>query len=325
MVAAASESDGQAAAVSTLFEKRLLFLVGKGGVGKTTVAAALALAAARRGKKTLLIELEDNDRAARLLGLPPVAQQKDAPRQVSPSLFVLAINGHAALDEYLQRLVPFKRVLRTVSESRPYQYFVAAAPGLKELMTMGKVWFEEHQQDPETAQLRWDVLIVDTPATGHSLQYLRMPQAASDTFSEGLVHRKAQEVVTFLSDPDRTAVNLVTTPEELPVSETLEAYQQLRDDLHLPVGVVFINRAHQTPYSRTTLERVRVKAHAPASERRLAEQVLACAQAEVALAEAQATPLQQLRQLSLPTVLLPFCFAQEFGLAQVEQLSQIMG
>lgn len=322
---AASESDGQASAASTLFDKRLLFLVGKGGVGKTTVATALALAAARQGKKTLLIELEYNNRAARLLGLSSVAQHTDSPRQVFPNLSVLAVNGQTALDEYLQRLIPFKRVLRTVFASRPYQYFVAAAPGLKELMIMGKIWFEEHQQDPETGQLRWDLLIVDTPATGHSLQYLRMPQAAYDTFSEGLVHRKAEEVVSFLSDPDRTAVNLVTTLEELPVSETLEAYQQLRDDLRVPLGVLFINRVHHAPYSRTTLEQVRVDKHALDSERRLAEQILASAQAEVALVEAQAAHLHQLRQLPLPTVLLPFCFAEEFSLPQVEQLSHVMG
>jgi len=321
---AATESVGQDSAVSTLFEKRLLFLVGKGGVGKTTVAAALALAAARQGKKTLLIELEDNIRAARLLGLPPIPQRTDLPRQVSPNLFVLTVNGQAALDEYLQRLVPFKRVLRTVFESRPYQYFVAAAPGIKELMTMGKVWFEEHQQDPATGQLRWDLLIIDTPATGHSLQYLRMPQAAYDTFSEGLVHRKAEEVVTFLSDSRRTAVNLVTTPEELPVSETFDAYQQLRDDLRVPLGVLFINRVRQASLSRTTLEHGRVDGKVPVAERSLAEHVLACAQAEAELVEAQAVHLQQLQELPLPIVSLPFCFVEEFGFPQVEQLSHII-
>lgn len=321
---ATAERDGQTSAVSALFEKRLLFLVGKGGVGKTTVAAALALAAARQGKKTLLIELEDNTRAARLLGLPPLSQRTDLPRLASPKLSVLTVSGQAALDEYLQRLIPFKRVLRTVFESRPYQYFVAAAPGIKELMTMGKVWFEEHQQDPETAQLRWDLLIIDTPATGHSLQYLRMPQAAYDTFSEGLVHRKAEEVVTFLSDPNRTAVNLVTTPEELPVSETFDAYQQLRNDLHVPLGVLFINHVRQASLSQTALERARIDKKAPLADRHLAEHVLACAQAEAALVEAQAAHLQQLQQLPLPIVSLPFCFAEEFGLPQVDQLSHLI-
>ena len=138
----------------------------------------MALAVSRQGKKTLLIELDENTRAARLLGLPPLDDRTSAPRQVSPTLFVLATSGQAALEEYLRLIIPVKRLLRTVLESRLYQYFVAAAPGLKELMTMGKIWYEERRRDKDTQGPRWDVLIVDTPATGHSLQYLRMPRAA---------------------------------------------------------------------------------------------------------------------------------------------------
>lgn len=309
------------AVLSTLFAKRLLFIVGKGGVGKTTVATALALAAARQQKKTLLVELEDNTRAARLLGLPPLTEPSDTPRQVSPLLFVSALNGQAALDEYLQRILPFQRLFRPLLSSRLYQYFIAAAPGIKELMSMGKVWYEEHQQEQTTGQLRWDLVIVDTPGTGHSLQYLRMPRAASDTFGDGLVHRKAVEIGSFFSDPERTAVNLVATPEELPVSETLDAYQQLHEQLHLPLGALFINRVHDWPLSNQQLAPLRINAEAPLRDRQLAEQVLACAQMETAIEAAQAPYLQQLHALPLPQVHLPFCFAEQFGPAQVEQLS----
>jgi anion-transporting ArsA/GET3 family ATPase len=311
-------------AASALLNKRLLFLIGKGGVGKTTVATALALASTKQGKKTLLIEFDGNTRAARILGLPPLDEPTDVLRQVSPTLFVLSTTGQAALEEYLRLIIPVRRLLRVVTESRLYQYFVAAAPGLKELLTMGKVWYEERQRDPETQQLRWDILIVDMPATGHSLQYLRMPRAARDTFGAGLVQRESERILTLFRDPEKTAVNLVTIPEELPVSETQETYQQLTEDLDLPLGVLFINRVHYCPLPPAVLANARVNAKASIPDRRLAEQVLASAQAEAALAEAQIPHLQQLQQLPLPTVQVPFCFAEQFGLPEVEQIAQVI-
>ncbi len=311
-------------AISALFTKRLLFLVGKGGVGKTTVATALALTSAQQGKKTLLIEFDGNTRAARVLGLPPLDEPTDVLRQVSPTFFILSTTGQAALEEYLRLIIPAKRLLRVVTESRLYQYFVAAAPGLKELLTMGKVWYEERRRDPETQQPRWEILIVDMPATGHSLQYLRMPRAARDTFGAGLVQRESERILTLFRDAEKTAVNLVTIPEELPVSETQDTYRQLTEDLDLPLGVLFINRVHHCPLPLAVLADARVNTRAAVPDRRLAEQVLASAQAEATLVEAQTLYLQQLQQLSLPTVQVPFYFAEQFGLPEVEQIARVI-
>lgn len=307
---------------SSLLQKRALFFVGKGGVGKTTVASAVAVTAAKLGKKTLLIEIEEKCRASRLLGLPPQEHRTSVPREVSPYLSVLSISGATALEEYLQILIPVQRLVRMLVESRPYQYFVAAAPGLKELLTMGKIWYEERQRQSDAQQPRWDLLIVDLPATGHGLQYLRMSHAAKETFSEGIIHREAERIETWLRDANKTAVNLVTTPEELPVNETVDTYHQLRETLQLPMGALFINRVHEAPSGLTPLLQLQANAKGRREDKRLTEQILTCAREEALVRERQESNLQLLQSLPLPQVKLPSWGSQEVGPLRITKLSE---
>lgn len=307
-------------AIAALLQKRLLFFVGKGGVGKTTVVVSTALAFARQGKKTLLIEFDENTRAARLLGLPPVEKDCREPRSFSPSLSVLSTGGAVALEEYLRLIIPVKPLLRAIVESRAYQYFVAAAPGLKELLTMGKVWYEERKRDPQTEQPLWDILLVDLPATGHSLQYLQMPHAAHEAFG-GVVGYESDRILSLLRDAEKTAINFVTTADELAVSETQGAYQQVAQELRLPTGVLFINRLHYALLSTQAINALTAGSSTSQAEQRVVEQILKCGQEEAMLAEAQAVTLQPLEALPLPTIRFPFSPAARFDVSTIEQLS----
>ena len=304
-----------------LFTRRLLVVVGKGGVGKTTVACALALEAARRGRTVLLCEVDGAARAPQLLQAEPGPLGLAVPSAAGP--WLMAIEGKAALAEYLGMIVPVKRLLQAVFKSQLYQYFVAAAPGLKELMTIGKIWYEAERIDERGGGRRWDNVIVDAPATGHGLQYLRMPAAARDTFEIGLVHREAQRVVELLTDPARTAVNLVTTAEEMPVNETVSMYRALRDDLVMPTGLLFVNRMHAgglVAADAAKLEQA-VKRQRDRKARLVLEAVAARARAEIGWAELNARHRARLAsEVPLPTIELPFLFAEEFGAAELDAL-----
>ncbi len=296
--------------LDALFQRRVIFLVGKGGVGKSTVSAMLALALAQRGKRVLLAQMEPSRRLAELLG---VDADTAAPVEALPGLFFLTVDGEASLSEYLALVLPIRRLHRLVVTSKLYRHFVAAAPGLRELMTVGKIWYEE--QFEVGGRRKWDAIVVDAPATGHSLQFLRMPAAAQEAFGPGLVRREAKRVVDLLTDARRTVVCPVTTAEEMPVNETAEIYAQLRDRLRMPLGVLFVNRVHSAPMTPADVPRP------PAGASSLVAGVLRCAREEAGWSAINRHHLTRLcAAVPMPTVELPFLFAEEFGLPEVRRL-----
>ena len=306
-----------------LLQRRLVFTVGKGGVGRTTVTLGIALEAARRGHRVLVVELE----GARGLEAALATQRE----QVHPPAWLdrieyMMVDGRRALEEYLGLIVPVKRLLKTVFSSNVYQYFVAAAPGLKELMTVGKVWYEATRE--EGRRPAWDVVVVDAPATGHGLQYLRMPHAARDTFGAGLVQREASRIVGVLQDPRVTAVHLVTLAEDMPATEALEAHAQLTGPLGLPMGAVVVNRVHDRRFTPEVIARLRAAAATTAeADRALLASVAERAVEEGAWAEINAQHLARLRDAlgGAPLVVLPYLFTEEFGEHELDTLAGILG
>jgi anion-transporting ArsA/GET3 family ATPase len=200
----------------------MLFVVGKGGVGRTTVAALLAHRAHQRRQRTLYISLgqdpEDFAAAAALL-----------PGGVN----AIAVQGEAALAEYLRSALPSRWLHRRITRNDLYRRFVAVAPGLRELMALGQVCHEERTG-------RWDAIIVDAPPTGHALEYLAMPASALATFGRGLVTWEANRMLRELRDPACCRICPVAIPEELPLHE-LEMIQSNATKLGLHLGSIFVN------------------------------------------------------------------------------------
>jgi anion-transporting ArsA/GET3 family ATPase len=305
---------------ASVLDRRLHFVIGKGGVGKTTVAAAMAMLLARHGRRTLAVEMDGAGRLCRLLGSP---EANPVPAQVLPNLRVQALDGRAALEEYLGLVIPVKRLLSTVFSSRLYQYFVAVAPGLKELMTVGKIWYEATRE--EGGRPLWDAIVVDAPATGHGLQHFRMPEAARETFGTGLVQREATKIVELLRDARTTAVHLVTLAEEMPITETLETERELTGPLAMSLGYVVANRLHARRFAPAVTAALAAAAQQTVgANAALLEAVAARAVEENGWTAINAHNLDRLREVlpAVPVVELPYLFALEFGRDELETLSR---
>jgi len=311
---------GRGQARTVIPDVRLQFVVGKGGVGKSTITAALAVACARRGLRTLVVEIGSPGGLARLFDIADQCSTDPVP--VRPGLSLLCIQGETALAEYLTLALPIKRLVRTVLGNRFYRVFVAAAPGLKELMTIGKIWYEAQKKGPDGRPL-WERIIVDAGASGHSLQYLQMPAAAADTFRSGLVHRESLRVLALLRDASTTCVHVVAIPEEMPITEAVGIVERLRTPLALPIGTLFVNRVR--PPAPEGIERAVASlenARVSPGDEPVRAAVVDAAQVALGWHRIQDQGLARLaEETALAPVRVPLLVREEFGLPEVDSIA----
>lgn len=213
-----------------------MIVTGKGGVGKSTVSAALARVAARAGKRVLVCEVNAQERVAPLLGAPPAGPTI---REAVPRISTVNVTPHEAMREYGLMVVRFRTIYEAVFENRLVRYFLRVVPSLAELVMLGKILHEAKAE--ERGRPRWDLVIVDAPATGHAVQLLRVPSALVDTVPGGPLRSDAEWMQAMLVDPAHTSVALVTLPEEMPVNEVLELDAQVRGLLGMDRGALFVN------------------------------------------------------------------------------------
>jgi len=222
-----------------LINRSLVIVTGKGGVGKSSVAAALALSASQRGKRTLVCELDAKGDLARLLGSAPVGYTGS---EVRPGLVAMTMDTEKSLVEYLrvQARIPF--VGKIAPLARVFEFVATAAPGVREVLTVGKLAWEARHSD-------FDLVIADATATGHSVGELSAPSSIRDLIRLGMIRTQLDWMVEMLEDPEQTAAVVVTTPEEMPVVETIELVDQVREVAHIDVAAVVANRVLPAPFT----------------------------------------------------------------------------
>ena len=226
-----------------LLDRRLVVVTGKGGTGKSTMSAAIALAAARRGKKVLVCEVVAKERVAALFGKPPSGP---AIRELLPNLYSVHVRPREAMREYGLMILKYETLYKLGFENAAARYFLAAAPSLAEIVMLGKVWWHA-TQEMERERPRWDLVVLDAPATGHGLTFLTVPEVFLRLVSEGPLARDMRSMMSLLADPAKCSICIVTLPEEMPANEAIELDRALRQH-QFPPGPLFLNQVFDSRF-----------------------------------------------------------------------------
>ena len=307
-----------------LLSRRLVVLTGKGGVGKSVVGAALAVAARERGKRVLLVEVAAPVEAALLLGGPPSEGRET---EALPGLFTVNLDPAAVMDEYVRHVVKLELLARRILDSPIYRRFFAAAPGLKELMVLGKIMVLEEARARLSQRPQWDLIVVDAPATGHGLAFLKVPLAASAAVPVGPVGHNARRVLAMLRDPARTALVVVAIPEEMAVVEAVQFHGLAAGELGMEPAAIVLNGCHERRFTDEDEAEV-LRLTAEGADGDLEPGVPLPAALRAARRQIRRRKLTRFyrarlrRTLDTPLVSLPFLFREALGLEDVRLLAR---
>jgi anion-transporting ArsA/GET3 family ATPase len=307
-----------------LLDHQLLFVTGKGGVGKTTVAAAMGLLASQHGKRTLVCEVDAKGNLADFFESGPIQYK---PRELSPGLFAMAMDTEQSLDEYLRLFLRIPVMGRIGPVARMFDFVATAAPGVKEILTVGKLAYEVRER-------HYDLVVVDASPTGHIIGQLAAPQAINHLVQVGLVRSQTDWMLDILSDHNRTGLIIVATPEEMPVNETIELSQRVQTETTVKLRGIVVNRVLPELFGRRE-EDVFDELAEPGLRDTLDDMaggptgpLFDAARLAVKLRRTRAAHLDYLRDSvdpSLPMLYVPYLFSRSHGLRSTRQIAEALG
>jgi anion-transporting ArsA/GET3 family ATPase len=311
--------------VPELLKRKLLFVTGKGGVGKTTISAGLALLAAIRGKRTLVCELDAKGDLASSFEAAPTRFEE---REVAPNLWAMSMDAEASLRQYLSLQLRLPRAAGIGIVARMFDFVASAAPGVREIVTVGKLCWEVRER-------HYDLVVVDAVASGHIVGQLAAPQAINHLVQVGLVRQQTGWMLDILSDPAACGVLIVATPEEMPVTETIELVDRLATETTVGLAGVIVNRVLPELFG-TREEQAFEALRQPAATELLAarlrgrpEPLLDAARVMVKTRRSRAAHLEPLREtlgarpgaLAVPLLYVPYLFLRSHGLRSTRQIA----
>jgi anion-transporting ArsA/GET3 family ATPase len=314
--------------MTSVFDRDLLVVTGKGGVGKSTLASAVGLLAADRGLRTIVVEVGEQARLPALFGA--LAPETGVETELQEGLSSISIDPDRALMEWLQALGG--RVSgRVLSSSSTFQYFAAAAPGAKELVSMVKIWELTQGKRWRGSGPGYDLVVLDAPASGHALGMLDSPRTFGAIARVGPIAGQAERLRKLLEDPARSSYFAVAHATEMAITETLELQDRLHDQLGRDLHAVVVNGVLPQRFTGPELERLsplgetetgsktaRRQGGAAAIER----SAVAAARAVSERARFQHNQLARLRRRKFEVIGVPFQFTAELDLAAVRRIAE---
>ena len=307
-----------------LLDRRLLFVTGKGGVGRSTIASALALLSAEHGRRTLACEVDAKGNLADFFEAPPTGFE---PRQIQDRLFAMSMHTEEALKEYLRLQLRVPGVARMGPLAKALDFVATAAPGVREILTVGKLGWEVRER-------HYDLVVVDASPTGHIVGQLTAPDAINQLVKVGAVSHQTGWLRELLHDPATTGLVVVTTPEEMPVNETIELVERVRTETEIDVAAVVVNRVLPELFSHSdeeVFERLRQPAVAAVLATEVGpgvEPVMEAARLAVTLRRTRAGHLEHLRAsvpAELPLLYVPYLFSRTHGRRATAQVAEALG
>jgi anion-transporting ArsA/GET3 family ATPase len=293
-----------------LLDRRLVFLLGKGGVGRSTLAAALGLLAARRGRRAIVVEVSGRGDVPRLFAAAPASGIE---RELEPGLWTLDVDPRQALEEYLRDQLPLRVLADMIGSSTTFGIVAAATPGLREMLTIGKIWELAQPQRRVRGAEPYDLVVVDAPATGHGLALLEAPRTFASAAAVGPIARQGRRIAATLRDRTLTALVAVATPERAAVDELVDLRTALGGELDAELA----NALAPARFSTQDAEALRTANAAPLLEVAVRAALAVALEAE-SLARAQRAQVARLED----PIELPFIASERFGVAELELLAE---
>ncbi len=304
----------------SLLDHKLIVVAGKGGVGKTTVAAALGLLGARRGLRTIVVEVGGQQRVPQALGRRARAEA-GVEVEIQPGLWGVSIDPHKALIEWMQGQLGGRLPARVLGSSSTFQYFVAAAPGAREVVTMGKIWDLAQPERWSARAPGYDLVVFDAPATGHALAMLRAPHTFATIARIGPVAKQAEHVREALGDRTHSGYVAVAHGTEMAVSETIDLATQLERDLGRSLHGVVVNEVLPRRFSAAEMRELD-EASVGAGD--LVQAATRAAHSVHRQAGHQRGQIARLRRHRLHAITVPFVFAPELGAAELRVVADTL-
>jgi anion-transporting ArsA/GET3 family ATPase len=302
--------------VADLLDKRLVIVTGKGGVGKSTVALAIGMAAAESGKRTIVCEVAAQEGISRRFHHAEVGFHEV---EMAENLWAISIDPDESMREYVLLQLKVRAARDLLFRSKVFGYLAAATPGLRELVTIGKIWELAQGKRRVKGGRNYDLVVVDAPATGQGIGFLQTPRTFANVARVGPMASQAETLDAFLTNHRRTGVAIVSLPEEMPVNETAMLEREVSESVGASVDRIYMNGLYPDRFTADEAVRLSAAAEEASGETRAA---LLEALGERHRARAQGEQLARLAELTeAPITTLPFLFEPEVGVDQVRRLA----